>query len=209
KLVFILLAIMAVQALNPLQGGIMVGLTGVICVMIPMCWFWVGQSWGSSRFAETVLFGVVVPLAVAAALFGLWQVFFGKPDYQLAWMRVWYETRSAIYSLGKDQGGSDAARPFGFFTSVSAFTKFLSVGCVLLVASAIGGRIRLLVVALPAIALSLFLASARGPIVVSCGVIVLLWAMRSRSRSGWITRAVFASVVIIAGLGWTLSEVND
>jgi hypothetical protein len=199
RIVFILLVIMAIQALNPLQGGVVLGLTGVLCIMVPMCWFWVGQSWGSHRFTEGLLFHVVVPIAIAEGVFGLVQVFTGRPQYQEAWVQAWYAGRSL---------SPDAARPFGSFTAVSEFTKYLSVGIILLVASAIGGRFRLSLFGLPALVVALFLASARGPIVGCCGAMVFLWAMLSRSRSGWIWRAALASACLFGGLVWTLNEVH-
>jgi hypothetical protein len=198
--VLIVLLIMAIQALNPMQGGVLVGLTGVLCVMVPMCWFWVGQAWATPRFLDTILFRLIVPLAVAAGVFGVVQVFGGRPDYQEQWMERLYQNVPHSY---------DRSRPFGFFTSVGEFTKFLSIGLVLLISSAMAGRIRLLIVALPFIALSLFFASARGPIVTCSGVIIFAWALCSKSKTGGVVRVVLASACIIGGLIWTLSEVSD
>src|SRR5207249_8605055 len=92
---------------------------------------------------------------------------------------------------------------------VSEFTKYLSVGIILLAASLVAGRIRILLLALPLLVLSLFLSSARGPVVVCTGVIALLCSMRGRSKSGWIVRVVLASACLLGGLFWSVSEVNE
>jgi hypothetical protein len=201
RLVAILLVIMGIQSLNPLQDSLKIGLLGILCYMVPMCWFWVGQSWGTSRFAERLLFYVILPISVAAALFGLMQVFRGRPEYQEVWMR-WR-------AGGRIQMGGDATRPFGFFTSVSEFTKYLSIGIALCASSLIAGRIRPILLALPVLAVALFLASARGPIVIVTGVVIFLFAMRSESRSGWVARTVIGGVCIIGGLVWTLTHVDE
>jgi hypothetical protein len=196
----IVLVIMGIQSLNPRQGSLMAGVMGILCVMVPMCWFWVGQSWGSSRFLEFVLYRGVIPIAVGVAVFGLTQVFIGRPEYQQAWVRTLYAGRSLPV---------DAMRPFGTFTSLSEFTKYLSVGVVALVASVAAGRPRLLLLGLPVLAVALFMSGANGPIVYCSGVIVCLWALRGRGGLGSTWRGVLAALLLMAGLLWTLNEVHE
>ena len=200
KLVLILLMIMGVQVLNPRQGGLMVGVMGVLCVMVPMCWFWVGQAWGNARFVDSFLYGAVVPTAVVAGVFGFVQVFVGRPEYQEAWVQLLYAGRPHTHDIN---------RPFGFFISVSEFTKFLSVGLLLLIASLFVRKPRLMLLGFPVMATSLFLASARGPIMGCCGSIVFLSAMLAKTRAGAMARVAAASVLLLGGLAWTMSELND
>lgn len=197
----IVLAIMLVQVFNPYQGRIQVGAIGILCIVVPMCWFWVGQAWGSQRFVETLFFRAIVPVAVAAGILGLAQVFIGRPSYQEEWMRWRFAGRSLV--------GGDAARPFGFFVSISEFTKYLSVGIILVLSSLIAGKFRLWVFAVPAMAVALFLSSARGPVILVSGVLILLWAMKSRSKKGVIFRTSLAALIIGGGMFWALSQVNE
>jgi hypothetical protein len=201
RLVVILLVIMAIQSLNPQQGSLTVGLAGILCYIIPVCWFWVGQSWGSPRFTNALLYRAIVPIAVAAAIMGLVQVFGARPEYQVEWMRMRYAGRPLLTG--------DATRPFGFFTSVSEFTKYLGIGVVLLASSLIAGRMRLLALALPLLALAIFFASARGPVFSVCGVVIFLFALRSTSKQGWVARLIIGALCIIGGLGWTLTHVQE
>src|SRR5205823_6330019 len=79
--VAVLMVIMVLQIFNPLQGGLAVGLAGALFYLVPLLWFWIGQSWGSAIFTEKVLFRVVIPVAVAGSLLGLYQAFFGLLSY--------------------------------------------------------------------------------------------------------------------------------
>ena len=84
KAMFALLVIMALEIVNPLQGGLSVGLSGAFFYIVPMLWFWAGRSLASPAVVEKLLYGVIVPLAVAAALLGLYQTFFGLLPFEQA-----------------------------------------------------------------------------------------------------------------------------
>src|SRR5947209_4137473 len=43
RLIFWLLVIMAIQVVNPLQGGLSVGLAGILFTMIPVLWYYLGR----------------------------------------------------------------------------------------------------------------------------------------------------------------------
>ena len=51
KLCLGLLVVMTLQIFNPAQGGLLVGFTGMIYMMTPVLWFWIGRTYGSDSDA--------------------------------------------------------------------------------------------------------------------------------------------------------------
>jgi len=86
KAVLGLLFIMLLEIFNPQQGGIGVGLSGVFFYVFPVSWFWIGRSYGSVQLLETLIYKIVLPLALFAGLLGLAQNFIGFLPYQKAWL---------------------------------------------------------------------------------------------------------------------------
>ncbi|GBD01954.1 hypothetical protein HRbin18_01685 [bacterium HR18] len=91
KWTLVLMAIMVLQIFNPKQGGLMVGLAGAMFLIVPICWFWVGRTYATLAMVRTLLYGLVVPLALVAAAYGTYQVFFGYLPHQQHWLEMnWY-----------------------------------------------------------------------------------------------------------------------
>src|SRR5215472_14375413 len=73
RLILALMALMAVEVLNPMQGGLQIGLAGAVFYIAPVLWFYVARRFASADFAHAFVFRLIVPVGVAAALLGLWQ----------------------------------------------------------------------------------------------------------------------------------------
>ncbi len=117
KSVIALSAVALLGAFNPLQGGLHVGLGGVLLLMIPMLSFWVGRALVDDRLLRLVLL-VVAGLAVPAAAYGLWQTFAGFPAWDSAWI-----ADSNFVALNIN----DTVRPFSSFSSPAEFGFYLTV----------------------------------------------------------------------------------
>jgi hypothetical protein len=195
-----LMVIMALQTMNPKQGGLAVGIAGILFVMVPLLWFWVGRTFATKQMMEMLLFKVVAPLSVVAALFGLYQVFYGYLPYQMAWYEV-----AGYLGIGSPETG---LVPISFFASGTEHGNFIVIGAVILFCIGIRTNNALLLV-LPLMLVSLFLTGSRGPVVRMLGMLVGLWAILSPSIKSWIPRGALALVVVTAGLVWSLNTATQ
>jgi hypothetical protein len=200
KAILILMGIMVLQIFNPIQGGLMVGVGGAMFYLIPLLWYWIGQSWGSAEFVETVAFRVIIPVAIAAAIFGLKQAFTGFYPFQL---EALHRQFSGSLVIGAN------LRPMAFFISTAEFVVYLAIALVMGVACLFAGRLRLILLSVPLIAFSLFMAGCRGPVVGSVATSILLWALPSKTIASAVVRLALAGVCIGGGMIWTLHQVDN
>ena len=82
--VSILAAIFVVEIFNPLQGGLVVGLSGALLILVPVSWFYFGQV-VNQRFM-LVAFKIIVGLGLLTSLHGLYQVTYGYPRFEQYWL---------------------------------------------------------------------------------------------------------------------------
>ena len=83
-LVSILGLIYFLQIFNPVQGGIAVGLSGALFMLVPVAWFYFGQTI-KPEFLETA-FRLIVILGILTSLYGLYQLIFGFPSFEQYWL---------------------------------------------------------------------------------------------------------------------------
>jgi len=195
-----LMAIMMLQILNPRQGGFAVGIAGVLFVMVPMLWFWVGRTFATKGLLETLLFKIVAPLSVIAALFGLYQVFVGYLPYQMAWYEV-----AGYLGIGSLETG---LAPISFFASGTEHGNFVAIGAVILFCVGIRNNSSTLIL-VPLLLIALFLTGSRGPVVRMLGMCVGLWAILGPTVKSWIPRGALALIVVAVGLAWSLTTATQ
>jgi len=201
--ILLLMLLMALQVVNPGQGSLFVGMAGALFYVVPLLWFWIGRSYATPQSVAFLLYRVVVPLAVLAALLGVYQAFFGLLPFQQHWAdRFGY----AALNVG------GYIRPISFFTSAAEYAFFVIVALVLLWASwlkrARGSRIGGLVL-IPLLALALFLISSRGVVVMGLFTAALLWAVQARSPTVWFVRLVLGSALGVAVLVLVLPHLQS
>jgi len=82
--ILLLSVLVVVSVLNPIQGGVAVGIGSLFFVLVPLLWFWVGRA-----ILDDALFGRILRLllflAVASAGYGLLQVYLGFPGWDAGW----------------------------------------------------------------------------------------------------------------------------
>ena len=83
--VLVLTGLLTISAVNPLQGGLTVGLGGLLLVVPSMLAFWVGRSLVDDRTLRRVV-ALVAWLALPAAAYGLIQTFAGFPSWDARWI---------------------------------------------------------------------------------------------------------------------------
>lgn len=173
KSVLALTVALGLSALNPFQGGLAVGLSGALLVVVPMLAFWVGRSL-LNEAAVVRLFQLLAGLSLLAALYGLLQTFYGMPGWDAAWIA---QSGYAALHVGT------TVRAFGMSSSSAEYAATLGVG--ILAWRAIGRTPSrffgsLAVVALLAVAL--WLDASRGIVVLTLAALWLTFAASRRVR---------------------------
>ena len=201
KAMVALMAVMALEIVNPKQGPISVGLAGAMFYLLPLLWFWIGRQYGTDELLAFVIYRVTIPLAVLAALIGLWQTYVGF----LPWEQEWISSVSSHYhalSLG-----AGVTRAFGFSVNSEEYSNLEMIGCTCVLAAFFAGR-RVYGLLFPLLAFSLFLASSRSAIVKLLFAIAVSWAVSNRGGRGWAVRLPIALAVIFGALALLLSQVS-
>jgi hypothetical protein len=198
--ILLLMGIMIVQIFNPIQGGLLVGAAGAMFLLVPLLWYWVGKSFGSEALLRMLFFRLLVPLACLAALFGLYQVAFGYPEYQLEWYRV-----GGYTALGPSE---EYLRPLSIFANLTEYAEYLGVAILALLVPLLRGRSSLGSVLLIALLFgALFLIGTRGPVLFLIITGSILWALLGRSVRVWVPRLAIAILIGGVGLIYGLSQV--
>lgn len=202
KWILVLMGIMAIQIFNPVQGGLMVGMTGAVFLLVPLLWYWVGKSYGSKEFLETLIYRLVVPLACLAAAFGFYQVIFGYPEYQLEW----YRPRADEYTaLGPSE---EYLRPLSVFPNIIEYLNYVGVAVLALFALLLRKRAILGPVLLIAFLFgAMFVSGTRGPVVFVIFAAAMMWTILGRTKATWVPRLAIAIIVGVFGLTWGLGQV--
>ncbi|HMJ27024.1 MAG TPA: O-antigen ligase family protein [Pyrinomonadaceae bacterium] len=82
--VSLLLLIYFIQIFNPLQGGLVVGLSGALFMLVPVLWFYFGQA-AKSDFLRTAL-RLMVVMGLITSLYGVYQLVFGLTSFDQFWL---------------------------------------------------------------------------------------------------------------------------
>ena len=72
------------EIFNPLQGGVTVGLSGALFMLVPVVWFYFGQDM-KPAFMETAL-RLMVVMGILTSLYGLYQLAYGFPSFEQYWI---------------------------------------------------------------------------------------------------------------------------
>lgn len=194
RAVLALMVILAFSALNPLQGGLTVGLGGVLLVVVPMAAFFVGRSLVDDRLLERLLV-LVAWLGTIVAAYGLCQTFIGFPSWDDRWI-----AQQSNVSL--NVGG--VIRAFASFSAASEYASFLGMAIVVWVALARGlGRTSFGLIALALLGTAMWFESARGIIVLT---VVAVGAVLAARAGLTLWRGVFLGLMVLLLLplviGW-------
>jgi len=184
-----LLGIMALEVFNPAQGGIAIGIAGVLFIIVPALWYYAGRRLGTPLIVVYVM-RAALTLSLIGALYGLYQTWFGFSQGELIWMRI---TRNPDI------------RSFSFFTTVAEYGMFLSVGVAILWAAFLRGN-RAAFLPIHFLAIALLFLSERGVVIGTLFICAVLWAVQGRNRRIWLPRALLAMALAGIGLVWTLQQ---
>jgi len=183
--VLFLSGLIALSALNPLQGSLSAGAVGAISLLVPMAGFWIGRTLDDHSVAQ--LWKLLGALGVVAAAYGLAQVYRGFPS----WDSFWLETDGyEALNVGT------ATRPFSTFASSAEHALLLAAALAICIAYASRwSRLVALAAAIALIGSALFVAGTRGAVlaaVLAVGVVTL-----ARLRTPLVPAAVAAVGVVL------------
>lgn len=199
RMVMALLAMMAVEIFNPLQGGLSVGLGGAFFYIPPLMFFWLGRRYATPAFIDAMLYRLVLPVAVFAAIVGCTQVFVGFAP----WEQAWIDHVSTSYSA-LNVGG--IIRPFAFFTSSAEYSEFMGIAVALAACGVWTGHRRAavwLLLLVPA----LFLASGRESLLKGFLAVLVIWAIQRGASRGTYIRVAVGAVVMLTAMTWVLPKI--
>jgi hypothetical protein len=174
KAVLALVVIMGCEVVNPQQGGLSVGLSGVLFYMIPVMWFWIGRGLGSVALVEKLVYRVVLPLGLCAGVWGLCQNYIGFPPYQQAWINSVGKVYTSLYV-------GSSVRAFGFSVSAAEYATLLEISIIAAVAAYFASH-RSWIMALPMLATALLLSGGRGLTIKLVVALCILWGVRKGKR---------------------------
>src|ERR1051326_3284262 len=82
--VSVLAAIYFLEIFNPLQGGLAIGLGGALFMLVPLVWFFFGQS-VDEVFINKVL-RLMIVIAIVTSAYGIYQLLCGYPAFEQYWL---------------------------------------------------------------------------------------------------------------------------
>ena len=120
-LVSLLGLIYFLEIFNPLQGGLTVGLSGALFMLVPVAWFYFGQAI-KPAFLETA-FRLVVVLGVLTSLYGLYQLAFGFPSFE----QYWIDNTEFYNSITV----GNVKRALATFSSAEEWGRYIEIGALI------------------------------------------------------------------------------
>lgn len=120
-LVSLLAVIYFVQIFNPLQGGLSVGLSGAMFVLVPLTWFYFAQVIKPEFLLKA--FRVIVVLGLLTSLYGLYQLAFGFPAFE----QYWVDNTDFYNSISVGQ----VERALATFSSAEEWGRYVEIGALI------------------------------------------------------------------------------
>ncbi len=121
KLVSILGLIYFLQIFNPLQGGLAVGFSGALFILVPIAWFYFGSE-VKPEFMRKAMIAIVI-IAMLTSLYGLYHLAAGFPAFEQYWLD--HTDAYDSISVGKIK------RALATFSSAEEWGRYIQVGAII------------------------------------------------------------------------------
>lgn len=128
--VSLLVLLFILEIFNPLQGGIVVGLSGALFTLFPVAWFYFGQS-ANDGFMRKALTLIVV-LGIIASLHGLYQMMAGYPAFE----QYWIDNTDAYQAIAVGH----VRRAVATFSSAEEWGRYVEFGAIIAFGFAAGAK---------------------------------------------------------------------
>ena len=111
------------QIFNPLQGGLLVGLAGAMFTLVPLIWFYFGQS-VKDEFITNAL-RLMVAVGIVTSLYGVYQLLFGYPAFEQYWIdNTEFYDSIAVGHVERALATFCSAEEWGRYTELGAIVAF-------------------------------------------------------------------------------------
>jgi hypothetical protein len=194
--VSILGLIYLLEIFNPLQGGLTVGFSGALFMLVPVAWFYFGQT-VKPGFVQTV-FRLMVVMGILTSLYGVYQLAFGFPGFE----QYWIDNTEFYNSISVGH----VKRALATYSSAEEWGRYIEIGGLISFgfATGAGSRLRRVVWLIGGAGLSLMLLltgqrTAMFGLILGCLVLLLLGARTWRNATGRLL-LVLAPALLIAML---------
>jgi hypothetical protein len=128
--VTILAGIFLLQIFNPWQGALMVGMSGAMFILIPVAWFYFGQT-VKTGFMTTAL-QLIVVMGLLCSLHGLYQLFIGYPEFENYWIK--HTDHYESIAVGR------VTRALATFNSAEEWGRYVQYGALIAFGFALGAK---------------------------------------------------------------------
>jgi hypothetical protein len=183
KLMLALMALTVIQVANPTGPGVKSNLLGLLFMLAPLFWFFVGREVLSDVVSDRIL-GMVLLSSIVIAAYGLYQTEVAEPVWDVNWLNL-----AGYTSL--NVGGT--VRAFGTFSSAAEYNLFISSGLAIAFAYALRGRL-IAFLAVPALAVAVFFGSGRSALILGFLAIVIMFALHTH-------RPKVAVLIVVCAVG--------
>ena len=109
------------EIFNPLQGGLAVGFSGALFTLVPLAWFYFGQSAHEGFFRLALK--LIVFLGILASLHGIYQMLIGYPAFEQYWI-----DHTDLYSA---IAVGHVRRALATFSSAEEWGRYLEFGAII------------------------------------------------------------------------------
>src|SRR5437667_7957760 len=112
-----------VQIFNPLQGSVFAGLAGALFILVPLVWFFFGQT-VKEEFVVKAL-RLMIVLGILTSFYGVYQLLFGYPGFEQYWIdnTEFYESIAVGHVL-RALATFSSAEEWGRYTELGAIAAF-------------------------------------------------------------------------------------
>lgn len=121
-----------IQIFNPFQGGLFVGLSGAMFILLPVAWFYFGQAM-DSNFMTTVM-RLIVVMGLLCSLHGVYQLVIGFPSFEQYWIA--HTDHYESIQVGHVQ------RALATFNSAEEWGRYVQYGALIAFGFAVGTKLR-------------------------------------------------------------------
>ena len=121
--VSVLAAIYFLEIFNPLQGGLMIGLGGALFMLVPLVWFYFGQS-VDEIFINRAL-RVMIVIGIVTSAYGIYQLTWGYPAFEQYWIdnTDFYESIN-VGHVRRALATFSSAEEWGRYAEIGAIAAF-------------------------------------------------------------------------------------
>lgn len=120
------------QIFNPFQGGLFVGLSGAMFILLPMAWFFFGRSMHPT-FMSTAM-RLIVVMGLLCSLHGVYQLLIGFPSFEQYWIA--HTDHYESIQVGHVQ------RALATFNSAEEWGRYVQYGALIAFGFAFGAKFK-------------------------------------------------------------------